>query len=210
MTLRVVGSGLGRTGTTSLKAALETLLGGRCYHMMEVFGAPDHPARWLDAAQGRPVDWSALFVDHVAAVDWPASAFWRELAEAYPDALVLHSERPAEDWFRSADRTIFERFKDDGPYGDDDPRAGTWHEMVMAVFRERFTPDFLDRDAAIAAYEAWNAGVRATAPADRFLVWETGDGWEPICAALDLPVPDQPFPHANTTEDFRRMSGLDG
>lgn len=77
------------------------------------------------------------------------------------------------------------------------------------MLEDRFTPDFLDRDSAIAAVEAWNADVRATAPADRLLVWQTGDGWEPICDALGLAVPDEPFPHTNTTEEFRAASELD-
>jgi hypothetical protein len=80
MTLRVVGAGLGRTGTNSLKLALEQLLGGPCYHMFEVFGHPDSIPRWVDAVEGRPVDWDALMNGYRAAVDWPAAAFWRELA----------------------------------------------------------------------------------------------------------------------------------
>jgi hypothetical protein len=208
MGLRVVGSGLGRTGTMSLKAALEVLLGAPCYHMIECFQRPDHPSRWRDAIHGGPVEWDELLGDYVATVDWPAAACWKELAEAFPDALILHSERPADEWFRSADATIFEGFKaprDDRPA----PGENDWWDMAIAMLHERFTPDFLDRDAAIAAVEAWNADVRATAPADRLLVWRTGDGWEPICDALGLPVPDQPFPHTNTTEEFRERVGLD-
>lgn len=207
MALRVVGSGLGRTGTRSLKDALELLLGEPCYHMMECFPRPDHPARWTAAIRGEPTDWDDLLDGFAAAVDWPSAACWKGLAEAYPDALVLHSERPADEWFRSADQTILETFKkprDEWPA----PGVDDWWDMAVAMF-EDFTPDFLDRDALIAAVEAWNADVRASAPADRLLVWKTGDGWEPICAALDLPVPDEPFPHINTTEQFRTDAGLD-
>ncbi len=207
MTLRVVGSGLGRTGTTSLKAALEILLGGPSYHMVECFTHPDHPAQWHAAILGESVDWDRLLDGYRAAVDWPAAACWKELAEHFPDALVLHSERPAAEWFRSADATIFEGFKQPTPAGDD--RDGPWADMALAMLTERFTPDFLDRDAAMAAFNAWNADVRETAPPERLLVWCPGDGWGPICDALGLDVPDQPFPHANTTAEFREMSGLD-
>lgn len=205
MPLRVVGSGLGRTGTTSLKAALERLLGGACYHMIECFGRPDDPPVWTRAFAGEPIDWDGFLADYVAAVDWPAAACWKDLAHAFPDALVLHSERPASDWFRSADNTIFTTFKGEREVAADD----AWFQMAHDMFASRFTPDFLDRAAAIDAYEAWNADVRTSAPPDRLLIWRTGDGWEPICQALDLPVPDEPFPHANTTEDFRKMVGLD-
>jgi hypothetical protein len=209
MALRVVGSGLGRTGTKSLKEALELLLGAPCYHMMECFPRADHPARWSAAMRGEPVDWDGLFDGFVATVDWPSAACWKELAAAYPDALVLHSERPAEEWFRSADRTIFEQFKrprSEWPAPGENP----WWDMAVTMFEEHFTPDFLSRDAAVAAVEAWNADVRATAPPDRLVVWRTGDGWGPLCDALAVPVPDEPFPFTNTTEQFRRGMGLDG
>lgn len=208
MALRVVGSGPGRTGTKSLKAALELLLGEPCYHMVECFARSDDPARWSAAMRGEDVDWDDLFDGYAATVDWPSAACWKELAAAFPDALILHSERPAEDWFRSADRTILEGFKK--PRDEwDPPGTNAWWDMAITMLEDRFTPDFLDRDSAIAAVEAWNADVRATAPADRLLVWQTGDGWEPICDALGLAVPDEPFPHTNTTEEFRAASELD-
>lgn len=207
MTLQVVGSGLGRTGTKSLKAALEILLGAPSYHMTECFEHPDHPAQWTAAIRGEPVAWPLLLDGYAATVDWPAAACWKELASAYPDALVLHSQRPAEAWFRSADATIFEGFKH--PPTDGDDRAGPWWDMAVAMLTERFTPDFLDRDTAIRAFDEWNADVLATAPSDRLLVWQTGDGWDPICDALSLPVPDEPFPHTNSTAEFREVAGLD-
>lgn len=207
MGLRVVGSGLGRTGTKSLKDALELLLGAPCYHMFECMQRPDHPPRWLAGIRDEAVDWHDLLDGYAAAVDWPAAACWKELAAAFPDAIVLHSERPADAWFRSADATILEAFKrprDQWPLEGED----AWWDMAVAMF-ERFTPDFLDRDAATAAVEAWNADVRASAPADRLVVWQVGDGWAPICDALDVPVPDEPFPHTNRTEEFRTQMGLD-
>jgi hypothetical protein len=207
MTMRVIGSGLGRTGTKSLKEALELLLGAPCYHMMECFGHPEHPAQWHRAITGDDVDFDELLDGYAATVDWPSAACWKELAETYPDAVILHSERPADAWFRSADRTILEGFKK--PRSEwDPPGTNDWWDMALAMF-EGFTPDFLDRDAAMAAVDAWNADVRASAPADRLVIWETGAGWEPICTALDLPVPDEPFPHTNTTAQFREHAGFD-
>ena len=211
MTLRVVGAGLGRTGTLSLKMALEQLLGGPCYHMLEVFGHPDHVPTWRAAVDGDLPDWDQLFEGYHSAVDWPVSAFWRDLMEAYPDAVVLLSTRPTDDWWRSADATIFEPFRDSSRLtgGDEEvpPQMLEWHQMAEAMLRKRFTPDFLDPDAAKAAFEQHNADVRATVPPERLLDWRTGDGWEPICEALGVPVPSEPFPHTNTTEEFRSRLG---
>jgi hypothetical protein len=192
--LKVIGSGLGRTGTHSLKLALERLLGAPCYHMIEVFSRPPHFGLWTKAARGEGNDFHALFDGFSAAVDWPAAAFWKEISEAFPDAIILHSERSSpEAWFKSAIETIFK----ERPTPPPPPMA----EMLASMF-SRFTPNVRDKDAAIAAYNRHNANVRATAPASRLLLWKPGDGWEPICKALKLPVPSEPFPHSNTTEEF--------
>jgi hypothetical protein len=197
--MRVVGSGLGRTGTASLKAALESLLGGACYHMFECFGHPDHPAQWHAGIRGEAVDWDSLLDGYAAAVDWPAAACWKELAVQYPDAVILHSERPADEWFRSADATIFEGLKK--PLSPSDVRGGPWMDMAKAMLTERFTPDYLDREAAIAAFDAWNADVRATAPA--------AGGLE-VHGALHDPLGGPPSPRASrSVEGFNcRACGL--
>lgn len=196
MSLRIIGAGLGRTGTYSLKLALERLLGAPCYHMAEVFPRPGHVPLWHAAALGQMPDWDSLFTGFAAAVDWPASAFWKELSVAYPDAPILFSYRDSESWWESAHATIFgslDRVRTEMP---------PWHDMIAAMMVNRFTPNLNDREACIAAYESHNADVRATAPLDRLIEWSTGDGWGPICAALDLPIPDEPFPRANTREEF--------
>ncbi len=166
--LKIVGAGLGRTGTNSLKLALEQLLGEPCYHMYEVAAHPADAARWHAAVRGERVDWDELLGGYAATVDWPASAFWGELLEANPGALVLLSTR--ED-------------------------AGQWWESAS--------------DGAIAAYERHNALVRAEVPAERLIDWRPGDGWAPICSALGVPVPDEPFPHLNTTAQFRSRQEQD-
>jgi len=203
--LRVVGAGLGRTGTNSLKFALERLLGEPCYHMIEVFGRPEDIEVWHGAADGVPPDWDAFPSGYGATVDWPAASFWSELATANPDAIVLLSTRDADGWWRSADNTIFEVMRRPVP---PDPVAAAQLAMIDAVFRARFTPEWDDEDAAKRAYTAHNERVREAVPPDRLMEWQPGDGWEPICDALHVPVPDEPFPHVNTTEDFRTMLGL--
>ena len=203
MTLRIVGAGLGRTGTHSLKLALEQLLGGPCYHMVEVFGHQDHVPLWHAALNDESVDWNVLFDGYVATVDWPSCGVWESIAAANPDALVLLSTRAsAEQWWQSASNTIF--MASDALAGQNE----AWHQMVMAMFR-RFTPEWPDETACKAAYERHNAHVRATVPPAKLIDWQPADGWSPLCDALGVPVPDQPFPVTNTTADFRAMAGLD-
>lgn len=203
MALKVIGAGVGRTGTHSLKVALEQLLGGPCHHMVEVFAhAETEVPVWIDAIEGRRVDWASLMAGYRAQVDWPGASFWPELSEAFPDALVLLSVRPADEWYRSASDTIFA--------GMDSARAGgdAWMIAMAKLLADRFSDQFADRDAMIAAYHRHNDRVREAVPAGRLLEWKPSDGWAPICDRLGMAVPDEPFPVTNTTSEFREMVGL--
>ncbi len=196
MTIRVVGAGLGRTGTTSLKAALEQLLGGPCHHMFEVAVHQEQIPAWREAIRGDDVDWDRVLDGYVAVVDWPGVAFWRELTAHWPDALVLVSHRDFDAWYESAGSTIF-GFQDGEPDPDDQ-----WSAMIRELFAERFTLDLGDRDAVHRLFDEHYAAVRAAVPADRSLEWTVTDGWDPICDALGLPVPDEAFPRLNTRDDW--------
>jgi hypothetical protein len=201
MSLQVIGAGVGRTGTSSLKLALERLLDGRCYHMYEVQRSPGHTPMWRAAVHGEPIDWAAIYDGYVATVDWPGAAFWRELMGAFPDALVLLSLRSsAEEWFDSARSTIDEILSREPP-----PASREWHAMASELVTSTFTPLPMVRAAAIAAYDRHNAAVRATVPPERLLEWTAGDGWEPLCERLGIAVPDDPFPHVNTRQGFTAM-----
>jgi Sulfotransferase domain len=202
VSLKVVGAGVGRTGTASLKLALEQLLGGRCHHMLEIFGDPAQMQGWTDAIDGRDVDWRALLSGYVAQVDWPGASFWREISSANPDALVLLSTRDADAWYRSASNTIFHIFED--PL----PGLEQWFEAVHRLFGERFSDDLGNPTAMMDAFERHNAAVRAGIPADRLLEWTASEGWWPICERLGVAVPDDPFPTANSTEQTRALLGL--
>jgi len=191
MSVRVIGAGLPRTATRSLKAALEVLLGGRCYHMQDVFENLDHVPTWRRALAGEPPDWPEFFAGYLAAVDWPCSAFWPQLSAAFPDALVVLSTRVEPDtWWRSADRTILPGARREQP-----PDLLDWQRMFRELLAARLTPDWADERAANDAYVRHNARVRAAAPPGRLLEWQATDGWAPLCRALRLPVPDLPFPH---------------
>ena len=200
--LQVVGAGVGRTGTHSLKVALEQLLGGTCHHMVEVFAHPDEVPVWIDAVDGRPVDWDALMAGYVAQVDWPGASFWPELSSANPGALVILSVRDADEWFTSCSNTIFEGIGVMRELGD------PWMSAMVRLMGQRFSDRIDDRAAMVAAYEHHNEAVRAGVPAARLLEWTVADGWQPICARLGLDVPDEPFPKMNSTEEFRASLGM--
>ena len=204
MSLKVVGAGLGRTGTHSLKIALEILLGAPCHHMVEVFAHPEQVPAWQAAAEGKDVDWHGLLANYAAAVDWPSSAYYKELADAFPDALVLLSTRSKESWWKSASSTIFAGISNPQARAKFNPE---WLTMVQTMMKNRFVSDLTDAEACMAAFERHNEEVKQTIPANRLLVWTATDGWGPICEALKLPVPDQPFPLTNTTEQFLANQG---
>jgi hypothetical protein len=205
MALQVIGAGLGRTGTTSLKLALEELLGGRCYHMLEVRERPADPDTWGDAYEGNLPDWHTFFDGYEATVDWPAAPFWRDMSEAFPDAPIILSVRDVDAWWKSASNTIFVAI---ATYFAPDAPADGWTRMGRGMMNT-FTAGWQDEAAAKAAYLAYNDHVRATAPSDRLLEWHPGDGWDPLCVALGLAVPQHPFPHLNTTAEARAAIGLD-
>jgi hypothetical protein len=205
MGLRVIGAGLGRTGTNSLKLALEELLGGPCYHMFEVRERPDDPDVWAAAYAGRLPDWQTFFANYRASVDWPAAPFWRELSEVFPDAIILLSVRDADAWWKSASNTIFPALE---TYFAPDAPADGWTGMGRGMMAA-FTSEWRDEAAAKDAYLAYNDRVRSTAPADRLVEWHTGDDWDPICAALGMDTPTHSFPHVNTTAQTRAELGLD-
>jgi hypothetical protein len=200
--LQVVGAGVGRTGTHSLKIALEQLLGGSCHHMMEVIVRPEEVPVWTDAIDGKQIDWAALMTPYVAQVDWPGASFWPELTEANPDALVILSVRDPDDWYTSCTNTIFEGLEMMVEQGDQ------WMAAVMRLLGQRFSDQLDDRAAMLRAYERHNDAVRAGVPSERLLEWTAADGWEPICERLGLPVPAEPFPRTNSTVEFREMVGM--
>lgn len=199
MTLRVVGAGLPRTGTASLTMALEQLLGGRTYHMRVIPGHPfDLGHGWQQALAHDTADWEELFVGFGAAVDWPASLFWRELSAYYPDALVLLSMRDsAETWYQSVNATILPVARMALA-----PDWGGGRGLPDLFARFTGTTQWDDPARLMAAYERHNQAVCETIPPNRLLAWRATEGWEPLCRALGGAVPDQPFPWTNRREDW--------
>jgi hypothetical protein len=207
--VKVIGVGVGRTGTLSLKAALEQLGFGPCFHGRHVLDHPDRLPLWQAAAAGEPVDWGAVFAGYTSSVDWPGAAFWRPLVEAFPAAKVILTVRNADGWYESVHNTIFRMFGDGPP----DARVAEARRVVpgldvFTAFHRRMIWDgffdgrFADREYAIRAYEEHNAAVRRDIPGERLLVISPGAGWEPLCALLGVPVPVEPYPHLNDPGKF--------
>jgi hypothetical protein len=200
--LKVVGAGVGRTGTHSLKIALEQLLGNPCHHMVEVFAHPDTVPVWTAAIDGESIDWGTLMSGYLAQVDWPGASFWPELAAANPDALVLLSVRDPDSWYTSCTNTIFAGMPAMVEGGD------PWMTAMQRLLGERFSDKLDDRDAMVEAFDRHNEAVRAGVAPERLLEWTAADGWDPICERLGLPVPAGPFPRVNSTREFREMLGM--
>lgn len=198
MGLDVIGAGMGRTGTYSLKLALEALGLGPCHHMANVNADPAQKAYWRAAGQGDLPDWDAVYSGYRSAADWPTTHFWREVSDHFPHAKVVLTVRDPADWYESMTRTIALTIDD-----TNDPKSFGVAVIGKGVFGGRFA----DRDHAIAVYEAHNGAVRAALPPERLLVYEVAQGWEPLCGFLGVPVPADPFPRTNSTAEFRARIG---
>lgn len=200
--MKIIGAGFGRTGTASMKQALVHLGFGPCYHMHEVFAKPEGIPLWHKAAFGGEIEWDDLLGDYTSGVDWPLSYFWEPLSHRYPDAKVLLTERPAGEWYTSMTNTIFNSLGGKMPQ-DDSHRE--WREMVDKIVREdTFDHRTDDRAHCEAVFKGHSQYVKDIVPADRLIVYQVGSGWEPLCEALGVPVPDIPFPKTNTSAEFQR------
>ncbi len=202
MALDVIGAGFGRTGTLSLKHALEQLGFAKCHHMMEVFANPAQAGQFLAAAQGREIDWEALFDGYRAMVDWPGCHFWTELMAQYPAAKVILSVRSPESWYASASETIFRAMNMSGS-GPVPPEVATQRAMAREiVVNQTFGGRLDDRAHCIRIYEEHVARVQREVPAGRLLVFEAAQGWGPLCDFLGVPEPTTPYPRINTRDEF--------
>lgn len=194
MALEIIGAGFGRTGTESMKRALELLGYDPCYHMYEVLPHWNRVDLWRRIAQGARADWDEVFDGYRATVDWPACMFWRELAAHYPNARILLTVRSAESWYASMKKTIIKVMEEEGE-GDT--------SVSQVLIRNRcFEGNIHDGTHMMDTFERHNAEVEAAFGSDRLLVYELGSEWQPLCEFLQLPVPQQAFPSGNRAEEF--------
>jgi hypothetical protein len=204
MALQVIGAGLGRTATFSLKFALEHLGLGPCYHMSEVFaGARRNVPLWLDAVREKP-DWDAIFDGFESTTDYPACTYWRELADFYPEAKVILTVRDPDSWFDSVSATIFS----DHMQG---PLVGTpIGAMMQGVIFDELDGPVNDRAFMTEWFERRNQQVIDALPRERLLVYTPKQGWEPLCDFLGVPVPDGLFPRVNSRDELGQASEKQG
>lgn len=206
MALKVLGAGFGRTGTLSLKYALEELGFGPCHHMMEVMRDPKQNEWFYRIAQGDRVEWGEVFADYSSAVDWPSASYYAELMEVFPDAKVILSVRDSDSWYKSVKDTIFNVV----------PNIPHWVQAIFPrskkiailieeiVWQGVFNGRFNDRQYAINVYEKNTEAVMASVPSDRLLIHSAKEGWEPICKFLEVPVPETEYPWVNDSKSQRR------
>jgi Sulfotransferase domain len=205
MIMRVIGAGVGRTGTYSLKLAINQLGFGPCHHMEEVLHHMQlQVPLWTAAVQGR-ADWRAIYNGYASAVDWPTAGFFRELYQAYPSAKFVLTQRSQESWVDSFGGTIYQVLagRDQAP-----PERKDWLAMAVGVIAKTGFPAGLDRAALIKAFVAHNDAVKATIPENQLLVYEVKEGWDPLCKFLGVPVPAAEFPRTNDRAEFwNRVAG---
>jgi hypothetical protein len=197
MALKVIGSGRGRTGTMSLKLALEQLGFGPCHHMIEVImGHPESVPLWIEAGKGRP-DWDAIYRDYQATVDYPGAMYWRQLAAHFPDAKIVHTVRDPDKWFESTQATIFAERSPAMTVPDGVPL-----KEFFDILHGTLSGGIHDRKFMVEDFKRHTEEVVAAFPPERVLVYDVSQGWEPLCKFLGMPVPATPFPRENTREDF--------
>ncbi|MGK2913635.1 MAG: sulfotransferase family protein [Porticoccaceae bacterium] len=205
MTLSIIGAGFGRTGTVSLRAALERLDRGPVHHMMEVIKNPAQSPLWVQALTDSSV-LRQILADYRSAIDWPTCHFWRDLMDLYPTAKVILTLRDSTAWYESIRNTIYRVLSEQ-------PSALPSGQVSMArriIWEDTFAGRLGDREHAMAVFEKHNAEVIATVPPKRLLVFQVSEGWQPLCDFLGQPVPAEPFPKANSTEEFLALFAKDG
>jgi len=200
--LEVFGAGFGRTGTLSLKTALEQLGFGRCHHMLDVFEDPESIAVWQAAARGETVDWAQVYRGYRSSVDWPGAAFWRQITAQFPKAKVILGKRDPEAWYASAESSIHAAAV--APLPDDaNPVFVQVRQMALdVVWNGVFDGRFTDKRHALKVFERHLTEVEQAFDPERLLVFEVTQGWEPLCEFVGVPVPDEPFPRTNDQASF--------
>lgn len=212
MALQVLGTGMGRTGTMSLKLALEELGFGKCYHMFELFQHPENISYFQKAERGETVNWDELFRGYRSAVDFPVVRYYKQILAHYPGVKVIHTMRDPESWYKSALETIFWASKPSlgrklglvsrMPFSSVVRRRLPVLQYNSALLDTVFGKNLHDKETVIRKYNEFNAEVLSTVPKERFLLYDVKSGWEPLCSFLNVPVPSNSFPKSNSRSEF--------
>jgi hypothetical protein len=212
MSIQIIGAGFGRTGTASLKLALERLGYSKCYHMSELIQNPEQVKYWQTLQAGKEPDWNDLFKGYKATVDFPGCMYYKQMMVKYPDAKVILTMRDADKWWQSAHDTIYSASANTrmrvvmrimGFFLPKLKRMSRVFDFANTVIWEKmFSGRFLDKEFAKPIFNKFNEEVIASVPKDKLLIFEVKQGWEPLCTFLNVPVPNEPFPKVNDTEEF--------
>ncbi|CAH1210592.1 Sulfotransferase family protein [Candidatus Nitrotoga sp. BS] len=201
--MKIIGCGFGRTGSLSMKIALEQLGFGPCHHMHEVIANPDkHLPYWLAASKGEKIDWDEALAGYESCVDWPTAAYWPALAEHFPDAKILLTTRTAESWYSSISKTIFKVISDGVNEAPSDKPNPFGEMLVRMIMKNTFKGNIADRSHCINIFNQNVKSVREGFKGDKLFVYNNGDGWEGLCQWLDVLIPDTPFPRTNNEQEF--------
>ena len=211
--MKVIGAGFGRTGTMSLKAALERLGANPCFHMIDIIRDPSQLPGWTAAAEGETVDWTEVLAGWEGSVDWPGCTFYKQHMETWPEAPVLLTVRDPDKWYRSVENSIYAAkelaMRGELTPPEENPPSPEVMQMINGLIWDgTFHGRFAEKDYAIEVFNDHIADVKATVPAERLTVYEIGQGWGPLADMMGVEAPDEPFPHLNDTESFRQMFGM--
>ena len=211
--MKVIGAGFGRTGTMSLKAALERLGANPCFHMIDIIRDPSQLPGWTAAAEGETVDWTDVLEGWEGSVDWPGCTFYKQHMETWPEAPVLLTVRDPDKWYRSVENSIYAAkelaMRGELTPPEENPPSPEVMQMINGLIWDgTFHGRFAEKDYAIEVFNDHIADVKATVPAERLTVYEIGQGWGPLADMMGVEAPDEPFPHLNDTESFRQMFGM--
>ena len=204
MVLEVIGAGLGRTGTMSLKYALEELGFGPCHHMYEVVGDPMCWPFWTRAFAGEDVDWEEGYKGYCSAVDDPTTCFYAQLAERYPEAKVILTHRDPDRWFDSAQNSALSDAALEY-LENETPETKPLNDLLAPMGWDPRDPRTHDREYMLNWFKSHVEEVKRTIAPERLLVFQVSEGWDPLCHFLGVDVPESTFPHVNTTEQFLTM-----
>jgi Sulfotransferase domain len=211
--VKVIGAGFGRTGTMSLKAALERLGANPCFHMIDIIRDPSNLHYWQAAAEGEKVDWKEALAGWEGSVDWPGCTFYKEHMETWPDAPVLLSVRDPESWYKSVANSIHAA-KEMAMRGEleppeENPPSPEVMQMINGlIWNGTFHGRFEEKDYALKVFNDHIEEVKRTVPPERLVIYDIKQGWGPLAEMMGVDVPDEEFPHLNDTESFRQMFGM--
>jgi len=216
MAIKIIGAGFPRTGTMTLKTALEILGFNKTYHYKDLIADSKKLRFWLELENTGQTDFDALFKGFEATVDFPGYPYYKILLKKYPDAKVILTKRDFEKWYESTYKTIWKSARK--PIIDRLKLfiRKLFNKNLRAIFKcikfmrrvylkDQFNNNFSSKAHAKNIFFKHIEEVITYVPKKQLLVYDVSEGWEPLCHFLEIPIPNQAFPHLNKKEHFHEM-----